>query len=59
MSIPHYPHRHASQISKRQRRACAARNARARERKTKAKTNTHSEASFLKGLAFLFARFFK
>lgn len=44
-------------IRERQRRACAARNARARERKTKA--TKHTKASFLQGLAFLLGRFFR
>lgn len=57
MTIPQHPHRHASQLSKRQRRTCAARNARARERKTKA--TKHTKASFLQGLAFLLGRFFR
>ena len=52
-----HPHRHRSQLSKHQRRACAARNARARERKTKA--TKHTKASFLQGLAFLLGRFFR
>lgn len=57
MTIPQHPHRHRSQLSKRQCRACAARNARARERKTKA--TKHTKASFLQGLAFLLGRFFR
>lgn len=43
MTIPQHPHRHRSQLSKRQRRACAARKARARERKTKATKHTKGE----------------
>ena len=58
MTIPQHPHRrHASQLSKEQRRAIAARQARAREHKTKAKR--HAKASFLQGLAFLLGRFFR